>query len=970
MQSATNLKLQFDAFELDEADARLKKAGQAVPLPPKAFAVLCALARQPGVLVTKANLLDAVWGHQHVSESVLKTTISQVRAALADDAQSPRFIETASRLGYRFIGKAAEPAPAVPASAVPVMAVVAEAAAAPSTLIGRRAPLARLTESWRRANGGQRQIVWLAGDAGVGKTTLLDAFLREVAGAAVIYGQCVEQHGAGEPYLPVLQGLAELTRDHPQVLPLLRGVAPTWLVQMPWLTNEAERASLARELAGTGAERMVREMNEFAARLSETLPVVFVIEDLHWCDQATLALMDFFARQRGRARVMWLGTYRLTQVIAENHPLQALRQELKLHRLCEEVVLDAFSEVEVMEYLRSRMSVARLDEGFVRRIHAHTDGLPLFLVNVVDALVGAEVETSETSRQRALASSQAALPVPEDLTGAVERRIGKLPADDTALLEAAAVCGVEFRAGTVAAALELPLAQVIAACDALVRRQYWLKHSATVDLPDGSLDARYTFRHAIYRHVFNERIGPAPRIQLNRRIAQELTRAASAGVAVAPIEIATHLEAGRELGRALAAYAQAAQSALRHFAPVQAIEICEHAGALLAQLPAVPEKLGLELAIKSAHGVAVAQVHGVGSEATRPLFERVRELWELMPNVPNPETLVSGLGSALFARAEYDNILLLADRIDAINPERASRPLFITSCLMRGASMAARGECREAANWWRRAIAACEEVKDRSAFASFVVDPEVAIRANSVRTFYERGLADRARREIRLALDCADKLGQPLAQTLAHWRAGMLEVRLGNASAVRAHGDAIAEIVRRTCISQGEGPSYYFRGWADAHEGDPRRGYEQILQGLDYHLRIGMQAGCTEVMGYAAEALVLAKDWDGATAQLAAAFARSEKLGERVNLPILKLLSARVALGRGNRKASYRELLEARDLASLQEAPGFELKVGVELLAHPDCTAADREGLRDLLGAITEGHDIPDYLAAKTALAT
>src|SRR5690349_3524492 len=105
MSPVNNLKLRFDAFELDEADARLRRDGKPVALAPKAFGVLCALARQPGVLVTKNALLDAVWGHQHVSESVLKTTISQVRAALADDTSIPRYIETASRLGYRFIAQ-------------------------------------------------------------------------------------------------------------------------------------------------------------------------------------------------------------------------------------------------------------------------------------------------------------------------------------------------------------------------------------------------------------------------------------------------------------------------------------------------------------------------------------------------------------------------------------------------------------------------------------------------------------------------------------------------------------------------------------------------------------------------------------------------------------------------------------------------------------------------------------------------
>src|SRR5688572_28539846 len=105
MEHGQSVRVQFDRYELDEADARLRRDGAPVALAPKAFAVLCALARQPGVLVTKAALLDAVWGHQHVSESVLKTTISEVRAALADDAKHPRFIETASRRGYRFIGR-------------------------------------------------------------------------------------------------------------------------------------------------------------------------------------------------------------------------------------------------------------------------------------------------------------------------------------------------------------------------------------------------------------------------------------------------------------------------------------------------------------------------------------------------------------------------------------------------------------------------------------------------------------------------------------------------------------------------------------------------------------------------------------------------------------------------------------------------------------------------------------------------
>src|SRR5262245_36504285 len=174
MGQATSLRLHFDAFELDEADARLRRDGKPVALAPKAFGVLCALVRQPGVLVTKNALLDAVWGNQHVSESVLKTTISQVRAALSADAARPRYIETASRLGYRFIGGSAGAGIAAQPAASPATNGSGNGAAIPQGFIGRRGAVAKLQESWRRAAGGQRQLCWIAGDAGVGKSTLLE----------------------------------------------------------------------------------------------------------------------------------------------------------------------------------------------------------------------------------------------------------------------------------------------------------------------------------------------------------------------------------------------------------------------------------------------------------------------------------------------------------------------------------------------------------------------------------------------------------------------------------------------------------------------------------------------------------------------------------------------------------------------------------------------------------------------------
>jgi len=97
------VRVRFDAFELDEANALLLHDGKAVTLAPKPFGVLCALARRPGSLLTKHALLNEVWGHQFVTDSVLKTAVSEVRSALDDNPRHPRFIQTVSRRGYRFI---------------------------------------------------------------------------------------------------------------------------------------------------------------------------------------------------------------------------------------------------------------------------------------------------------------------------------------------------------------------------------------------------------------------------------------------------------------------------------------------------------------------------------------------------------------------------------------------------------------------------------------------------------------------------------------------------------------------------------------------------------------------------------------------------------------------------------------------------------------------------------------------------
>ncbi|HET9025842.1 MAG TPA: winged helix-turn-helix domain-containing protein, partial [Burkholderiaceae bacterium] len=174
--AAQPVRVRFAEFELDESNARLLRAGTPVSIAPTPFALLCALARHPGALLTRHALLDQVWGHQFVSDSVLKTAISDLRGLLHDDARRPRFIETVARRGYRFI--------AAPTASPPTATAPAESEQQrPSWFIGRAQPLSRLRRAWDAACNGRRVLLWIAGEPGIGKTTLIEHFLSGLDGA-------------------------------------------------------------------------------------------------------------------------------------------------------------------------------------------------------------------------------------------------------------------------------------------------------------------------------------------------------------------------------------------------------------------------------------------------------------------------------------------------------------------------------------------------------------------------------------------------------------------------------------------------------------------------------------------------------------------------------------------------------------------------------------------------------------------
>lgn len=345
----------FGPYRLEPADARLTRGEKTLPLRPKAFAVLCHLVERSGRLVGKDELLNAVWPRGYVSDSVVEVCINQLRKALEDDSRSPRYIETVPKRGYRFI---AEVAVRCAESDETATAVTSHAHTAPPDAerwAGRKGALARLHRLWAETLAGERRILFLTGEAGIGKTTLIEMLLRDLgrepAPPPVLWGQCIDHFGTGEAFLPLLSALGSHAARCKSVL---RSRAPTWLAQLPGAVTPEERAGLQQEVIGANRVRMLREGCELLEALSTRTPLVLVLEDLHWSDNATLELLSLLGRRRGRAALLVIGSYRAGDAALREHPVKQVQQELASHRLCAELALDTWRFEEVQDYLAKR----------------------------------------------------------------------------------------------------------------------------------------------------------------------------------------------------------------------------------------------------------------------------------------------------------------------------------------------------------------------------------------------------------------------------------------------------------------------------------------------------------------------------------------------------------------------------------------------------------------------------------------
>jgi DNA-binding winged helix-turn-helix (wHTH) protein/tetratricopeptide (TPR) repeat protein len=632
----------FDEFTIDAVDESFWRGSERIHLRPKSFAFLQYLATHPGEMIPKERLLDVLWKDCFVGDGALKHCVAEIRKVLGDPAESPRFIETAHRRGYRFIGKIGSKSRAKAGLRTHPSRNKQEPCSDALRLVGRTSELVQLQQHFERAMEGTRQIVFVTGEQGIGKTALVDAFLKSVSservnhhhrnsreGLRVARGQCVKTHGAGEAFMPLLDAFTGLchTRDRRSVMAILHRHAPLWLLQLPSLVDAALLRNLQRVTLGATRERMLREVAEALEAITAEVPLILVLEDLHWSDNSTLDLISYWAQRRSPTRLLLIGTYRPAEAMADNHPLKTVAQELQAHQLCREMPLGFLSQEAIRTYLARRFAGHKFPAEIVAWIHRRTEGNPLFMVNVLDHLVAhGFITQSGESWTLNLKLEKADSEVPPTIQQIIERQIERCSSQEQHLLLAASVVGVEFSAAAAAAALGRNADRIESLCRGLAKRHVLLQSAAIHQLPGGKRDPCYRFSHVLYQYTCYQRLPEDLKTQLHRRLAEYIERTHRRRISDFAAPLAMHFEQGREYSRAIKYYQQAAANANWRYAGQEAKSLAEHGIKLLEEASVDSERALIEIGLQIELGTALVTNGGRGSDEVKRAFARAPEL--------------------------------------------------------------------------------------------------------------------------------------------------------------------------------------------------------------------------------------------------------------------------------------------------------------------------------------------------------
>jgi predicted ATPase len=826
-----------------------------------------------------------------------------------------------------------------------------------TTTVGRDAQRARLQRAYARVKQGTGTIVAVTGEPGIGKTSLIEDFVRALAAngerPVIARGRCSESLAGAEAYLPILDAIEALLRgtDGPAFDALVMTVAPTWYAQIATPAGDASHPTPSQE-------RMKRELVALFHALAVAEPLVLVIDDLHWADVSTIDALNYLAGRFDGTRVLVLIGYRPSDMSLTNHPFIAIRSELQAHGVFDEMPLAFLQPRDIERYLALEYPGRAFPRGFAAMIHAKTEGNPLFMADLTRWIVARGVDREPSD-------------LPESVRGMIARKIEQVPEADRRLLLAAAVQGDEFDSTVVAEALQLDPAAVEERLAHLERVHLFVARAGEQAFPSGVLTLRYRFVHVLYQNALYASLQPARRVALAKAIVSALASHYGGEAPAIAARLAVLYETARDFGPAATYFYLAAQRATALFGFREALSLAERGLDATAAMTGGTERLQLELGLQMIRGLALRSVKGWATPELESTFTRARALCQ---QLGDPHELFPVLWNLTFFTMIRGDVAQVREQTATLmrQAEQSREPAFLMAVHhVAGVTAEFAGDFPQSHRLLERARDLHDPRQHDIYSTTFGIDPGMVARAMSARPLWALGYPDRAIARSRETVAFARAQRQPVTFVFALIVAQGVHLYRGEAAEALALGDEIIAFCEEHEFPQEAEWARGFKGSALAVRGRAEDGAAQLGAALDalHALRSGLTR--TMFLSLYADALLRAGRVDEGLSVVAEGFAHAERTGERGFLAELHRIGGELHAAAGNEAGAEDALRLALDVSRQQQARSLELRAATALarLLHASGrTPGGRAALEPVYAWFTEGRDTADLLTARTLL--
>jgi class 3 adenylate cyclase/tetratricopeptide (TPR) repeat protein len=826
--------------------------------------------------------------------------------------------------------------------------------------VGREGEFRMLQNRWERVLDGEGQLVMLVGEAGIGKSRLVQQFHDQISGTPHTWIECegtpflqntpfhcvsemLQQAFASSSDVSADERLGRLERalesagiplgeSVPLIAPLLNLSVPD-RYPLSLLPPEQQH----RRLQAT----LVRWVFS-AARLQ---PLVIAVEDLHWVDPSTLDFLQLLAEQGATAAVLLLCTAR--SEFRPPWPIRAHHVQMPLNRL---------SNHQVREFVIQMAGAKSLAPDVVDAVVVRTGGVPLFIEELTRLVV--------EGGKGAIASD-----IPATLHDSLMARLDRLgPAKE--VVQVGAAIGREFSFELIRAVLPISDTEL----------QAGLEKAADAELlyiRGMAPDATYLFKHALVQDIAYQALLKSKRRELHHTIAKVLNERFADKVSVQPELVAHHFSEAGDVQEALSAWQRAGESAVARGALKEAESHYVRAIAVLDTIGDAPGTAQKRLFLQVAFGQVLMATKGYAAKEVQEAYKRARELGEQLGDPAQLLFALMGVWVSNLTRNELAAAQAVADQILAAAERDGGPALMVWGHHAIGVTCYHRGDLIGAHTHLERAAA----LYDEQEHTTIPHDPGVVALSYASRTAWQLGMADTARALIQRALALALRLKKPFPLAFVHSIAAGVHLWLREPERAQQFAEALIELAAEQHMPFYAADGAILRGRALADLGHCTDAIEFMREGIAHHVSNGQRGGLGFYLAFLAEAQMLAGAFDEALTSAEEGFAAGPE--ERVDHPHLLYLRGEIQLRRSaseqlgkDRARDCLQLAEqnfrqAMEVARQIRAKSFELRAATSfgrMLKSLGRTTEARELLAPLYRSFTEGFDTADLKEAKALL--